>query len=84
MEVFDKLVAFPSLLTHPHLTIKILLLREDHVRPGGVRSERVGRRTRDPGEPRLIDVLDRVAARGPGDVVRTLPVLPPGPLCSCP
>jgi len=34
VEVFDKLVAFPSLLTHPHLTIKILLLREDHVRRG--------------------------------------------------
>jgi UvrD-like helicase C-terminal domain len=32
VEVFDKLVAFPSLLTHPHLTIELLLLREDHVR----------------------------------------------------
>src|SRR3954467_4357337 len=30
--VFDKLVAFPSLLTHPNLTIELLLLREDHVR----------------------------------------------------
>lgn len=48
VEVFDKLVAFPSLLTHPHLTIEVLLLREDHVRRG--RPEQVGRRTRDPGE----------------------------------
>ena len=32
VEVFDKLVAFPSLLTHPHLTIEVLLLREDHIR----------------------------------------------------
>ena len=56
VEVFDKLVAFPSLLTHPHLTIEVLLLREDHIR--GVRPERVGRRTRDPGERRLLDVLE--------------------------
>jgi hypothetical protein len=67
VEVFDKLVAFPSLLTDPHLTIEVLLLREDHVR--GERPERVGRRTRDPGERRLIVVLERVEFRGPGDVV---------------
>jgi hypothetical protein len=77
VEVFDKLVAFPSLLTHPHLTIEVLSLREDHVRGG--KPERAGRRRRDPGERRLIDVLDRVEFRGPGDVVRTLPPLPPDP-----
>jgi hypothetical protein len=77
VEVFDKLVAFPSLLTHPHLTIEVLLLREDHVR--GERPERVGRRTRDPGERRLIDVLDRVEFRVPGDVVGILPALPSDP-----
>jgi len=77
VEVFDKLVAFPSLLTHPHLTIEVLLLREDHVRGG--RPERVGRRRRDPGERRLIGVLDRVEVRGPADVVSTLPVLPADP-----
>lgn len=77
VEVFDKLVAFPSLLTHPHLTIEVLLLREDHVRGG--RPERMGRRTRDPGERRLIDVLGRVEVRESGDVVRMLPALPPDP-----
>jgi hypothetical protein len=77
VEVFEKLVAFPSLLTHPHLTIEVLLLREDHVLGG--RPERVGRRRRDPGERRLIDVLDRVEFRGPGDVVRMLPPLPSDP-----
>jgi len=30
--VFDELVAWPSLLTHPNLTIEVLLLREDHIR----------------------------------------------------
>lgn len=77
VEVFDKLVAFPSLLTHPHLTIEVLLLREDHVRRG--RPERVGRRTRGPGQRRLIDVLDRVEVRGRSDVMRMLPALPPDP-----
>lgn len=77
VEVFDKLVAFPSLLTHPHLIVEVLLLREDHVR--GVRVVRRGRRTRDPGERRLVEVLDRVELRGPEDVLRALPPLPPGP-----
>jgi hypothetical protein len=77
VEVFDKLVAFPSLLTHPHLTIEVLLLREDHVR--GRRAERVGRRTRDPGERRLIDVLDRVVFREPDEILSLLPSLPSDP-----
>jgi hypothetical protein len=77
VDVFDKLVAFPSLLTHPHLTIEVLLLREDHVR--GARPERVGRRTRDPGERRLIDVVDRVELRRPDDVLTRLPPLPSDP-----
>jgi hypothetical protein len=77
VDVFDRLVAFPSLLTHPHLTVEVLLLREDHVR--GARAVQSGRRTRDPGERRLVDVLDRVELRGPGDVLRAMPPLPPGP-----
>ena len=77
VEVFDKLVAFPSLLTHPHLTVEVLLLREDHLRAD--RAVRARRRTRDPGQRRLVDVLDRVELRGPDDVVRWLPALPPVP-----
>jgi len=77
VDVFGRLVAFPSLLTHPHLTVEVLLLREDHVR--GARSDRKGRWRRDPGERRLVGVLDRVEFQGPEDVVRTLPALPSGP-----
>jgi hypothetical protein len=72
--VFDKLVAFPSLLTHPNRTIEVLLLREDHIRrpqPAITRG-----RTRDPGERRLVEVLDRIALRTPGDVLAALPTLP--------
>jgi len=77
VEVFDRLVAFPSLLTHPHLTVEVLLLREDHVR--GVRAAQTARRRRDPGERRLVDVLDRVEFRGPTDVLRAMPPLPSAP-----
>jgi hypothetical protein len=75
--VFDKLVAFPSLLTHPNLTIEVLLLREDHIRNPEPTTKR--RRTRDPGERRLVEVLDRVAFRTPQDVLAALPALPPEP-----
>ena len=53
----------------------VLWQRRDRVEhaPWGVRT------TRGPGERRLIDVLDRVEFRGPGDVVRVLPVLPSDP-----
>ena len=74
VEVFDKLVAFPSLLTHPNLTIEVLLLREDHIRRPQPTTAR--RRTRDPGERRLVEVLDRVELRTPEDIVAALPALP--------
>jgi hypothetical protein len=77
VEVFDKLVAFPSLLTHPNLTIEVLLLREDHVRAARPLISR--RRTRDPGERRLVEVLDRAEFRSPSDVLKALPTLPRKP-----
>jgi hypothetical protein len=72
--VFDKLVAFPSLLTHPNLTIEVLLLREDHIRRPQPTTTR--RRTRDPGERRLVEVLDRVTLKTPEDILAALPALP--------
>ena len=75
--VFVQLVAFPSLLTHPNLTLELLLLREDHVRrPQPVTARG---RTRDPGERRLVEVLDRIALRTPADVLAALPALPREP-----
>jgi hypothetical protein len=71
--VFDELVAFPSLLTHPNLTIEVLLLREDHLRRPRPTTARG--RTRDPGERRLVDVLDRVTLRTTEDVLAVLPAL---------
>lgn len=77
VEVFDKLVAFPLLLSHPNLTVEVLLLREDHIRAAQPVTSR-GRK-RDPGERRLVGVLDRVEFGGPEDVLRALPGLPHEP-----
>lgn len=77
VEVFDKLVAFPALLSHPNLTIEVLLLREDHIRRPQPTVKRG--RTRDPGERRLVDLLDRIVLRTPQDVVAALPALPSEP-----
>ena len=75
--LFDKLVAFPSLLTHPNLTMEVLLLREDHIRDPEPVTKR--RRTRDTGERRLVELLERVVLRTPADVVAVLPALPSDP-----
>ena len=77
VHVFDKLVAFPALLSHPNLTVEVLLLREDHIRRPQPTVKRG--RTRDPGERRLVDLLDRIVLRTPEDVVAALPALPSEP-----
>ena len=74
LEIFDRLVAFPALLTHPNLVIEVLLLAEDHIRGAGPVTSR--RRTRDPGQRRLVEVLDRVELRDRADVLALLPGLP--------
>jgi hypothetical protein len=77
VEVCDKLTAFPSLLTHPNLTVEVLLLGEDHIRAAGPVTAR--RRTRDPGARHLREVLARIELHGADDVVRALPPLPAQP-----
>ena len=52
----------------------MLLLREDHIR--GPQPTTARRRTRDPGERRLVEVLDRVELRTPEDILAALPALP--------
>lgn len=77
VDVFDKLVSFPSLLAHPNLTLEVLLCREDHVR--GPEPVRKRRRTRDRGQRRLTEVLDRVEVATPADLLAHLPPLPAEP-----
>lgn len=79
IEIFDRMVSFPSLLTHPNLTIEVLLLREDHVRAVAPVPARRPGRTRDPGQRRLVDVLDRFILRDRDDLLALLPGLPDEP-----
>ncbi len=79
LELFDRLVAFPSLLSHPHLTVEVVLVREDHVRGPAPVPSASRRRTRDPGQRRLVEILDRIELHGPGDALKLLPPLPPEP-----
>ena len=77
LELFDRLVTFPSLLSHPHLTIEIVLVAEDHIRaPAPVRGRR---RTRDPGQRRLAEILERIEIAEPAALLALLPTLPAGP-----
>jgi hypothetical protein len=73
LDVFDRLVSFPSLLAHPNLVVEVLLCREDHVRAPEAGRSRSGRRRRDPGQRRLVDVLGRVELEGPADAAALLP-----------
>lgn len=70
LEVFHQLVAFPTLIGHPHLVLEVLELEEDHVR--GVAPIRTGRRTRDPGVRHLVQVLQRYEIHTPDDVLTLL------------
>ncbi len=72
LEVFDRLVAFPSLVGHPHLVVEVLLCREDHIRAPAPTRSRSGRRTKDPGVRHLVEVLGRHEIRQPVDALGLL------------
>ena len=73
LEVFDRLVAFPSLLGHPHLVVEVLRCREDHVRaPAPGRTAGTRRRRTDPGTRHLDTVLGSHELRRPADALALL------------
>lgn len=73
LDVFDRLVSFPSLLAHPNLVVEVLLCDEDHIRAPEAGRSRSGRRRRDPGERRLLEVLESVELTCPADAAALLP-----------
>jgi hypothetical protein len=77
LDLFDRLVTFPSLLAHPNLTLEVVLTREDHIR--GPEPVRIRRRTKDPGQRRLAEIVERVELREPADLLGLLPALPAEP-----
>lgn len=73
LDVFDRLVSFPSLLAHPNLTVEVLLCVEDHIRAPEAGRSRSGRRRRDPGERRLVEVAGSEVLTAPADALALLP-----------
>ncbi|MGI9648962.1 MAG: hypothetical protein ACR2OI_10620 [Acidimicrobiia bacterium] len=76
-DVCAELVSFPSLLSHPHLTLEVLLVQEEEVRrpdPGAWR--RNGWRI---AERRLVGILEREEFNSPVDLLRLLPPGLPDP-----
>lgn len=73
VDVFDRLVAFPTLLGHPNLVLEVVLCEEDHVRGAVPGSSRSGRRRRDPGVRHLTGILERQEIRVPADLLALLP-----------
>jgi hypothetical protein len=73
LDIFDRLVSFPSLLAHPNLTVEVLLCREDHIRAPEAGRSRSGRRRRDPGQRRLVDVVGSTVLASPADAAALLP-----------
>jgi hypothetical protein len=77
LELFDRLVSFPSLVSHPHLTLEVVLVAEDHIRAAA--PVRGRRRTRDPGHRRLVEILQRIEIADPVALVGLLGPLPAAP-----
>ena len=76
-DVCLELTSFPSLLSHPHLSLEVLLVQEEEVRrpdPGAWRKK--GWRV---AERRLVGILERVRFESPGDLLGLLPAGLPDP-----
>jgi hypothetical protein len=73
LDVFDRLVSFPSLIAHPNFVVEVLLCKEDHVRGPEAKRSKSGRRRVDPGERRLVEVLDSVVLDSPEACAALLP-----------
>jgi hypothetical protein len=67
LDVFDRLVSFPSLIAHPNLVVEV------HVRAPEAKRSKSGRRKVDPGERRLVAVLDSVVLDSPAACAALLP-----------
>ena len=72
LDLFDELVSFPELVSHPHLSIEVLLIQEEEIR-----QHKPGRRWRRRGwatiERRLISVLGQRVFHGAQDFRSLLP-----------
>jgi hypothetical protein len=80
VHVFDELVSFPELLSHPNFTLEVLLTREEEIRCpwSGPRRGR-WKREWQVCDRRLLEVADSVVLTSPADCLRLLPAGLPRP-----
>jgi hypothetical protein len=83
LDLFDQLVAFPSLVSHPNFRIELVLVREEEIR-GPVPA---GARYRYPRQwwrldRRLVDIIETVRIDTPADLLGLLPPGLPRPFTS--
>lgn len=74
-DVCMELVSFPSLLSHPHFTLDVALVRMEEVRQPRAR----GRKRLGVHERRLIDVVEVVSFSTPHDLLQLVPAGLPDP-----
>jgi len=71
-DVCEELVAFPSLLSHPHFTLEVALVEEEEIRrPDARKGWRRGGFVIE--ERRLVAVQDTIELNAPTDLLRLLP-----------
>lgn len=80
LDVFDELVAFPELVSHPNFRLELLMIREEEIR-GPVAA---GVRYRYPREwrrldRRLLEVVESIRVDTPADLLGLLPEGLPSP-----
>jgi hypothetical protein len=78
--VFNELVSFPELLSHPNFTLEVLLTREEEIRCpwSGPRRGRWKRKWQV-CDRRLLEVADSLVLTSPADCLRLLPAGLPRP-----
>ena len=78
--VFDELVSFPDLVSHPNFCLEVLLTREEEIRRpwSGPRRGRWKRKWQV-CDRRLLEVVDSVVLARPADYLRLLPAGLPRP-----
>jgi hypothetical protein len=79
--LFDELVSFPDLMTHPNLSLEVVLTREEEIRCDDGRGSwrRGGWSIRD---RRLIEVVETMTFAEPSDFLKLLPAGLPAPFTS--
>ena len=70
-DVCAELVSFPSLLSHPNLTLEVLLVQEEEVRRPDPQAWR--RNGWGIAERRLVGILERIVFDSPEDLLTLLP-----------